>query len=199
MNLNIHNAELTVSAVSPRQYPQTFMPELAMAGRSNVGKSSCINKLLNRNKLARTSATPGKTATINFYNIDSQMFFVDLPGYGFARVSKGEQEKWAKMINTYLNTRDALRGVLLLVDIRHKPTAQDKMMYEWIRKRFGEVVVVATKSDKIGTTKVEEHLAVIRKTLSLSDADVLIPFSGEKGTGKEELWQEISRLTGIEL
>lgn len=199
MQLNIHNASLTISAVQPRQYPPTAVPEIAMAGRSNVGKSSCINRLLNRNKLARTSSTPGKTATINFYDIDSQMFFVDLPGYGFARVSKGEQEKWARMINTYLETRETLRGVLLLVDARHKPTAQDVMMFSWIREQFGEVTVVATKCDKLGKTKIEENLAVIRKTLELSEADTLIPFSAEKGTGKEELWAEISRITGVML
>ncbi len=199
MNLNIHNAELTISAVAPRQYPQTFVPEIAMAGRSNVGKSSCINKLLNRNKLARTSATPGKTATINFYNIDHKLFFVDLPGYGFARVSKEEQVRWGQMINTYLNTRESLRGVLLLVDARHKPTQNDVMMYDWIRERFGAVTVVATKCDKLGTTKIEAHLAVIRETLGLQEEDTLLPFSGEKGTGKEALWEEISRITGVEL
>lgn len=199
MKLNIHNASLTISAVQPKQYPAAGMPEIAMAGRSNVGKSSCINKLLNRNKLARTSATPGKTATINFYNIDDQVFFVDLPGYGFARVSKEEQVRWGKMINTYLDTRETLCGVLLLVDARHKPTQNDVMMYNWIQERFGEVTVVATKCDKLGKTKIAENLEVIRQTLRLTDADVLLPFSGEKGTGKEELWQEISRITGVEL
>lgn len=199
MQLNIHNASLTISAVQPRQYPATSVPEIALAGRSNVGKSSCINSLLNRNKLARTSSTPGKTATINFYDIDRQMFFVDLPGYGFAQVSRSEQEKWAKMINTYLETRGQLRGVLLLVDARHKPTAQDVMMYGWIKEQFGEAVVVATKCDKLGKTKIEEHMAVIRKTLEMTDVDTLIPFSGEKGTGKEALWEEISRLTGVAL
>ena len=199
MQLNIHNAALTISAVQPRQYPQTAMAEIALAGRSNVGKSSCINKLLNRNKLARTSATPGKTATINFYNIDDTLFIVDLPGYGFARVSRDEQEKWAKMINTYLETRAQLSGVLLLVDARHKPTAQDVMMYSWIRARFGKVTVVATKCDKLGVTKIPEHLEVIRKTLHLTEEDTLLPFSGEKGTGKEELWAEISRITGVAL
>ncbi len=199
MNLNIHNAALTISAVKPSQYPPTAIPEIAMAGRSNVGKSSCINKLLNRNKLARTSATPGKTATINFYNIDEKMFFVDLPGYGFARVSREEQIKWGNMINTYLDIREPLCGVLLLVDIRHKPTQNDVMMYTWIKERFGEVTVVATKADKIGKTKIAESVALISKTLNLSEEDRVIPFSGEKGTGKEELWQEISRITGVEL
>lgn len=199
MQLNLHRAELTISAVHPRQYPVTGMPEIAMAGRSNVGKSSCINKLLNRNKLARTSSTPGKTATINFYNIDDQLFLVDLPGYGFARVSRDEQERWGTMINTYLDKSPRLRGVLLLVDARHKPTAQDAMMYSWIRERFGEVTVVATKADKLGPTKLQEGLTLIRKTLDLGEEDTLIAFSGEKGTGKEELWQEISRITGVEL
>ncbi|MBE7024717.1 MAG: YihA family ribosome biogenesis GTP-binding protein [Ruminococcaceae bacterium] len=197
--MNLHRAELTISAVHPRQYPATGMPEIAMAGRSNVGKSSCINKLLNRNKLARTSSTPGKTATINFYNIDDQLFLVDLPGYGFARVSKAEQEKWGAMINTYLDKSVPLCGVLLLVDARHKPTTQDVMMYSWIRERFGEVTVVATKADKLGITKLPPALDLIRSTLGLSENDTLLAFSGEKGTGKDELWQEISRITGVEL
>ena len=127
------------------------------------------------------------------------MFFVDLPGYGFARVSREEQIKWGNMINTYLDIREPLCGVLLLVDIRHKPTQNDVMMYTWIKERFGEVTVVATKADKIGKTKIAESVALISKTLNLSEADRVIPFSGEKGTGKEELWQEISRITGVEL
>ncbi len=198
MKVNMHNASLTISAVSPRQYPPAAVPEVAMAGRSNVGKSSCINKLLNRKSLARTSATPGKTATINFYNIDEKLFLVDLPGYGYAKVSRAEQEKWAVMINTYLETRPQLTGVLLLVDARHKPTAQDKAMFDWIRHRFGHVSVVATKCDKLAKTKVEEHLKLVSETLGMTEADTLFPFSSENGMGKENVWGHILALTGME-
>ncbi len=198
MKVNIHNASLTISAVSPRQYPPAAVCEVAMAGRSNVGKSSSINRLLNRRNLARTSSTPGKTATINFYNIDEKLFIVDLPGYGYAKVSRKEQEKWAQMINTYLETRPQLMGVLLLVDARHKPTAQDKAMFDWIRHRFGRVSVVATKCDKLAKTKVSEHLDVVYKTLGMEEADTLFPFSSESGMGKEELWAHILSMTGLD-
>lgn len=199
MNLNIHNASLTISAVSPRQYPPAGVPEIAMAGRSNVGKSSCINKILNRKSLARTSATPGKTATINFYNIDQQLFLVDLPGYGYAKVSRNEQEKWAAMINTYLTKRPQLKSVLLLVDVRHKPTAQDKVMFDWIRGAYGNVTVLATKCDKLSKTKVEEGLQLICQTLAMTDEDALIPFSAETGQGRDAVWQAIASLTNVAL
>ena len=151
--MNLHKAQITVSAVKPSQYPKTGVPEFAFAGRSNVGKSSLINKLLNRKSLARVSSAPGKTATINFYDIDETIFLVDLPGYGYATRSKEEIKKWGEMIESYLNNREPLQLVFLLVDSRHKPTADDKMMLDWIRHYQESVVVIATKTDKLSKTQ----------------------------------------------
>lgn len=196
--MNIHNVELTISAVSPKQYPETVFPDIAFAGRSNVGKSSFINKMLNRKSLARTSSKPGKTATINFYNIDNQLNFVDLPGYGYASVSKDEKKKWGNMIETYLNTRDTLKCTVLLVDARHKPTKDDLSMLNYIRYRHGYAFVVATKCDKIAKTKLNEHLDDIYFTLGLGDDDILMPFSSETGFGREDIWEAIYEICGIE-
>ena len=192
--MNIQNASIKVSAVSPKQYPADNLPEVAFAGRSNVGKSSFINKMLNRRNLARTSATPGKTAQINFYNIDDAIYFVDLPGYGYAAVSKQEKKKWGLMMEEYLNTRENLRHTLLLVDSRHKPTADDVQMAEWIRYNFGNLVVIATKLDKLKKSQIEGNLEVVKQTLKLTDKDILVPFSSEKGTGRDEAWDIINQL-----
>lgn len=192
--MNIHNVSLTVSAVRPQQYPETIFPEIAFAGRSNVGKSSFINKMLNRNNLARTSSKPGKTATINFYNIDNTLNFVDLPGYGYAQVSKEEKKKWGNMIETYLNTRETLACTALLVDARHKPTENDIVMFNYIKKRHGFVFVVVTKCDKIAKTKLNDHLDEIYYTLNLSDEDIMIPFSAETGMGRDDAWEAIIEL-----
>lgn len=192
--MNIQNASIKVSAVSPKQYPADNLPEIAFAGRSNVGKSSFINKMLNRKNLARTSATPGKTAQINFYNIDDTIYFVDLPGYGYAAVSKQEKKKWGLMMEEYLNTRENLRHTLLLVDSRHKPTADDVQMAEWIRYNFGNLVVIATKLDKLKKSQIEGNIETIRQTLKLDDKDILIPFSSEKGTGRDEAWDIINQI-----
>lgn len=196
--MNIHNASLTISAVSPAQYPKTGFPEIAFAGRSNVGKSSLINKLLNRKSLARTSSKPGKTATINFYNIDDSLHFVDLPGYGYAQVSKEEKKKWAAMIETYLNSREQLRCTALLVDARHAPTKDDATMLGWIRERQGFALVFATKCDKIAKTKLGDHLDEVYYTLNLEEDDIMIPVSGETGMGIEDAWDAIKELTGVE-
>ena len=196
--MNIHNVSLTISAVSPKQYPETTFPEIAFAGRSNVGKSSFINKMLNRKSLARTSSKPGKTATINFYNIDNTLNFVDLPGYGYAQVSKDEKKKWATMIETYLNTRETLAFTVLLVDVRHKPTKDDVTMLDFIRQRHGFVFVIATKCDKIAKTKLNTHLDEIYYTLNLTDDDILIPFSAETGFGVEDSWEAVKELCNIE-
>ena len=192
--MNIHNVELTISAVKPSQYPKTNFPDLAFAGRSNVGKSSLINKLLNRKSLARVSAKPGKTATINFYNIDDCINFVDLPGYGFAKVSKEEKKKWGNMIETYLNTRENLSQVVLLVDSRHKPTDDDVMMLSFIRGVCPRAVVVATKFDKLKPSQRDEALKLIIKTLELQGDDIIIPFSSVKGTGVEEFWYYVNEI-----
>ncbi|MBE7051848.1 MAG: YihA family ribosome biogenesis GTP-binding protein [Ruminococcaceae bacterium] len=192
--MNIHNVELTISAVRPNQYPKTNFPDLAFAGRSNVGKSSLINKLLNRKSLARVSAKPGKTATINFYNIDDCINFVDLPGYGFARVSKEEKRKWGQMIETYLHTRSTLSQVILLVDSRHKPTEDDKLMLSFIREVCPRAVVVATKFDKLKPSQRDESLKLIITTLGLDGDDIIIPFSTINGTGVEEFWSYVEEL-----
>lgn len=195
--MNIQNASITVSAVSPKQYPAGGLPEIAFAGRSNVGKSSFINKMLNRKKLARTSSTPGKTAQINFYNIDDTIYFVDLPGYGYAAVSKDEKKKWGLMMEEYLNTRENLRQTFLLVDSRHKPTADDVQMADWVRHHFGTLIVVATKLDKLKKSQIDGNLDVIEQTLKMADDDILIPFSSEKGTGRDEAWETILEVLGI--
>lgn len=196
--MNIHNASISISAVKLTQYPATSIPEIALAGRSNVGKSSFINKLLNRKSLARTSSKPGKTATLNFYNIDDTFFFVDLPGYGYAEVSKQEREKWGEMINCYLNTRNQLVATFLLVDARHKPTADDVSMHNWIKHNYGSSIVIATKSDKVKKSKLDENLEIIKKTLSLDSDDKLILFSAEKGNGVDDAWETIKKFIGFE-
>ena len=193
--MNLDNVELMLSAVSKRQYPNTDLPEIAFAGRSNVGKSSLINKLLNRKKLARVSAQPGKTATINFYDIDKTLIFVDLPGYGFAKVSKQEKEKWGKMIEEYLNEREQLIQVILLVDMRHKPTNDDIMMYNWIVESGFEPIVIATKKDKVKPSQRESALKLIKDTLNM---DEVIPFSSEKGDGVDEVWSLFKNMIGVE-
>lgn len=197
--MNLNNVSLTVSAVDMKQYPKTNFKEIAFAGRSNVGKSSLINKLLNRKSLARVSSKPGKTATINFYNIDNTMNFVDLPGYGYAKVSKAEKKKWADMIETYLNTREQLCQVILLVDSRHTPTENDITMLRYIRACCERAVVIATKCDKLSASQLNEHLADIIKTLSLSGDDIIIPFSTVKGMGVEEFYAYIEEVLEIEV
>lgn len=192
--MNIHNTEFIVSAVEPKQYPTPDVPELAFAGRSNVGKSSLINKLLNRKSLARVSQKPGKTATVNFYSIDKCLNFVDLPGYGFARVSKEEKKKWGTIIETYLNSRINLSQVVLLVDSRHTPTADDRMMMGFIREVCPRAVVIATKCDKLKKSETEERMYDIIKTLRLEGDDIIIPFSAVDGTGVEEFWSYVEEI-----
>ena len=168
-------------------------PEIAFAGKSNVGKSTLINAILGRKALARTSSQPGKTRTINFYGVNDMMYVVDLPGYGYAKVPKSEVAKWGQMMEEYLTRREELRAIILLIDIRHEPGKNDIMMYDWL-KHFGfDIIIAATKSDKLNRSQIPKQLAVIRKTLNLQPQDVLIPFSGEKKTGVEELWAEIEK------
>lgn len=189
------DAKLLATAVKPTQYPDTLVPEIAFAGRSNVGKSSLINCLTNRTKLARTSSTPGKTATINFYDIAGQYRLVDLPGYGYAKVSKEEQQRWAKMIETYLSDRFNLVQIIQLVDARHKPTQDDLTMLNWIRHFGYTPVVVATKLDKLKKSEIEKNLTVIYEMMELDDDSILLPFSSEKKTGREDLAELIDLLT----
>ncbi len=181
------DAKFLTTAVKPEQYPDTFVPEIAFVGRSNVGKSSLINCITNRSKLARTSSSPGKTATINFYEIAGKYRLVDLPGYGYAKVSKAEQERWAKMIDTYLSNRYNLVQVIQLVDSRHKPTRDDITMIDWIRSFGYKPVIIATKLDKLKKSQIESNLTEIYNTLSLDDEAILFPFSSETREGKDEV------------
>lgn len=190
------NACFETTAVAKAQYPDTSLPEIALVGRSNVGKSSLINCVLNRRKLARTSSTPGKTATINFYNIEDKFRFVDLPGYGYAKVSKVEKEKWARMIEGYLTERENLVAIIQLVDARHKPTADDKMMNDWIKRCGYYPYTVATKLDKLKKSEIEKNLTVIYNELGLDEDAVLIPFSSENKTGREEVMELIDIILG---
>lgn len=190
--MNIHNARHEQTAVRREQYPDNNIPEVAFVGRSNVGKSSLINAMLNRRGLARVAATPGKTREINFYNIDDVLYFVDLPGYGYAKVSKTVKEGWGEIIETYLNTREQLKLVVMLVDIRHSPTNYDRMMHEWLLNKGVSYVIVGTKIDKIPRQKLKERLSDIRKVLMLSEDIRIIPFSSETKQGRDELWEIIN-------
>jgi len=196
--MNTNNVKLTISAVSPGQYPKTEMPEFAFAGRSNVGKSSLINKLLNRKSLARVSGTPGKTITINFYNVDDTIHLVDLPGYGYAKRSKSEVEKWGKMMEDYLANREQLVQTILLVDSRHNPTSDDCLMCDWIRHYHERVIVVATKMDKLKKREIEPNLERIWNTLGLTDDDILVPFTNTNDEGKFTVWDMIEMMRAPE-
>ncbi len=189
--MDINKARYELTAVKPEQYPAGDLPEIALVGRSNVGKSSIINSLLNRRGLARISSAPGKTRGINFYNIDDTMYFVDLPGYGYAKVSKGEKAFWGKMIETYLNTRKQLKIVIMLVDIRHSPTADDRVMYNWITEQGVAHMVIATKKDKIPRGQVQKRLSEIRKVLGLNADVSLSAYSSETGQERDLLWSEL--------
>lgn len=176
--------------------PKTELPEFAFAGKSNVGKSSLINALMNRKSYARISAQPGKTQTINFYNINEEFYYVDLPGYGYARVSEEIKEKWGKMIERYLHQSKQLRVVFLLIDIRHDPSANDKQMYDWIVHQGFEPVIIATKLDKIKRSQVQKQLKAIRT--SLNTKATIIPFSAETKQGREEIWDFLENILQIE-
>ncbi len=185
-------AELYATAVKPDQYPQDALPEIALAGRSNVGKSTLINRLINRKNLARTSSRPGKTQTINFYCINRSLYLADMPGYGFARVSKSLRASWGQMIERYLLQRESLKGVIQVIDLRHPPTSDDKQMFQWLQYHQLPTVVVATKADKISRGRWQAHLKRIRH--DLGNLERLVLFSGQTGQGKEELWKEIMQL-----
>ena len=171
------------------EFPDNPHYEVAFAGKSNVGKSSLINALMNRKALARTSATPGKTQTINFYNVNDVMYLVDLPGYGYAKVSEQEKIKWGQLIERYLNTSKQLKAVFLLIDIRHDPSANDKMMYEWIVSQGYHPIIIATKLDKLKRSQVAKHVKMIKEGLKLLPGTTVIPFSAETKQGREEIWE----------
>ena len=188
----IKNVSLETVCGITSKLPENIHPEVAFAGKSNVGKSSLINGLMNRKSLARTRSQPGKTQTINFYNINKELYYVDLPGYGYAKVSRSEKERWARLMETYFQREaDAITTGVLIVDIRHKPTANDLVMHDWFRQTGCPEIVVANKLDKLKKSEIEPNLALIRQTLTLDDSVQLIPFSAEKGIGKTELLEAI--------
>ena len=189
--MKIKNVELSIVCGITSTLPETDRVEIAFAGKSNVGKSSLINALMNRKALARTSATPGKTQTINFYNINDIMYLVDLPGYGYAKVSEREKEQWGKLIERYLNTSKQLKAVFLLIDIRHEPSANDKLMYEWIVAQGYHPIFIATKLDKLKRSQVQKHVKMIKDGLKLLPGTIVIPFSSETKQGREEIWELI--------
>lgn len=191
----IKSAELETVCGITSKLPENEFPEVAFAGKSNVGKSSLINGLLNRKSLARTSSQPGKTQTINFYKINQALYLVDLPGYGYARVSEQTKAKWGKMIENYLHSSRQLRAVFLLIDIRHEPSANDRDMYEWIVYQGYEPIIIATKLDKIKRSQVSKQLKILREGLKLSPGTKVIPFSAETKQGRDEIWELIAGLT----
>lgn len=189
--MKITQAEFIISAVKPSQFPTDALPEIALAGRSNVGKSSLINSLINRKNLARTSSRPGKTQTINFYRMNQAFYFADVPGYGYAKVSKSQRAEWGKMMETYFTTRDTLRAVMLVVDLRHPPTSDDRLMYDFLKHYDIPVLVVATKADKVPKGKWQKHVKIIREGLDLVQTDPIITYSSETKGNKEKVWEVI--------
>lgn len=192
--MNFKWSEHITSAVKPEGYPEGELPEIAMVGRSNVGKSSVINFLTGRKSLARVGNTPGKTRLINFFSLEDKLMLVDLPGYGYAQVSKEERQRWGKIVETYLNKRTQLRLVLMLVDIRHKPTSDDKLMYEWLCSMGKPHIILATKADKISRTHYKQHITEIKNTLNVMLDVPVIPVSVLKKTGFQEVWDRIGEV-----
>ena len=190
----IRKAELETVCGITSTLPENLLPEFAFAGKSNVGKSSLINGLLNRRALARTSSQPGKTQTINFYNVNDDLYFVDLPGYGYAKVSVEVKAKWGKMIERYLKKSKMLKCIFLLIDIRHDPSANDKLMHDWIVSNGYKPVIIATKLDKLKRSQIQKHVKMVREGLGLAKEDILIPFSAEIKQGRDEIWALIESL-----
>ena len=193
----INHTDIAATAVAPAQFPATGWPEVAFVGRSNVGKSSLINAMLGRKKLARTSRQPGKTRTINFFTVEDKLYFVDLPGYGYAKVSKSETEKWGAMVEGYLQKREPLKRIFLLMDIRHEPSAGDKMIYEWCLHYGLPFTVIATKADKVTRNQAPKHLGILRRALGLAGQP--IAFSSETRAGRDELWSLIMDSCGVDV
>ena len=191
MSINVQKAEFILSAASPKDFRRDALPQVAFAGRSNVGKSSVINRLLNRKNFARVGAAPGKTTQINYFKIDNAFYLVDLPGYGYARVSKGERDRWGRLMEGYFADPELMTLGVMIVDARHKPTADDCTMTQWYRGAGCPFLVVANKLDKLKKSEVEGNLQRIRETLELGEEDLVIPFSAEKGTGRDELLRAI--------
>ena len=198
MPINVQKAEFILSAVSPKTFRRDGLPQVAFAGRSNVGKSSVINRLLNRKNFARVGAAPGKTIHINYFLIDETFYLVDLPGYGYAKVSKAERDRWGKLMESYFAHPELMTLGVMIVDSRHKPTADDCTMAQWFKDTGCPLIVVANKLDKLKKSEIKPNLQCIRETLELDDSVTLIPFSAEKGIGREELLQAILTGTGVE-
>ena len=194
--MEVHNVDLTISAVSDEQYPKTNIPEIALVGRSNVGKSSLTNVLINRRNFAHTSSQPGKTQTLNFYDVEDKVYFVDVPGYGYAKVSKKERERFGKMIEQYLTQREQLRGVIQLVDARHEPTSDDVNMYNWLQYYNNPTLIVGTKIDKVKRSAWNRQLSLIKKTLDVESSTPIILFSATEKKGKDDVWQWIEERMG---
>lgn len=191
MNINSNNINLIISAVKKAQYPDTGLTEVALSGRSNVGKSTFINSMIGRKNMARTSQQPGKTQTLNFYNIDEQLIFVDVPGYGYAKVSKVQREKFGKMIEEYITQRENLKLVIQLVDLRHQPTEDDVLMYNYLKHFDIPTLVICTKEDKIAKGKVQKHIKRIKDKLELEPGDNIISYSSIKNSKQQEIWNFI--------
>ena len=190
----IKNVNLETVCGITSKLPESTLPEIAFAGKSNVGKSSLINALMNRKALARTSAQPGKTQTINFYNINDAMYLVDLPGYGYAKVSQEVKEQWGKLVERYLHGSGKLRAVFLLIDIRHEPSANDKRMYEWIVYNGYDPIIIATKLDKINRGQIQKHLKMVRTGLNVKPGTAILPFSALTKQGREEIWEQMEAM-----
>ena len=195
-NMVIKNVSLETVCGYTSRLPENTKPEIAFAGKSNVGKSSLINALMNRKSLARTSGQPGKTQTINFYNVNDELYLTDLPGYGFAKVSEKEKQKWGKMIENYLHTSKQLRAVFLLIDIRHDPSANDKMMYDWMVYQGFHPIIIATKLDKIKRSQLQKQLKAIRTGLEVEPETIIIPFSAQTKQGRDEIWELAEQIIG---
>lgn len=190
--MKITDAQFIISAVLPHQYPDDALPEIALAGRSNVGKSSLINKMIMRKNLARTSSQPGKTQQLNYYRVNDTVYFVDYPGYGYAKVSKTQREKFGTMIETYIRERKQLKLQLLVIDIRHEPSKDDQLMYDWLKHYEVPTCIVCTKADKIPRSKWDKHIKMVKTALGVDPRDKVVLFSSETGLGREQLWDIIT-------
>lgn len=191
--MKVNQVELLISAVRPDQYPKALLPEFALAGRSNVGKSSFINRMLQRKAMARISSKPGKTQTLNFYEVEKKLIFVDVPGYGYAKISKSERAKWGVMMETYMTDRAPLRAVIQIVDMRHKPSNDDVTMYEFLKHHGIRVIIIATKADKITKCRWQKSIKEIKETLGFDPDDNIVMFSSETGLGKDQAWKIIEK------